>query len=196
MRRRFKSPVGRMRRFFSGQAENAASDRFCIGYFESERDLLDATREARRRGYHVLDAFTPYAVKGLPDALGLQPSRLGWIAFWAGALALILSLTMQNWVSTRDWPLRVGGQPFNTWPIWIPITVELTVLFAGLIGVTALFVRTQMWPGKKAPVLHGVTDNRFALALRETDASIDLQEMTATLRECQASEVVEGDELA
>jgi molybdopterin-containing oxidoreductase family membrane subunit len=181
--------------FALSRQEKTASDRFCIGYFESERDLLDATWEARLRGYHVLDAFAPYAVKGLSEALGLKPSRLGWIAFWAGAIALTLSLTMQSWVSARDWPLRVGGQPFNTWPIWIPVTVELTVLFAGLIGVAALFVRTQMWPGKKTPVLRGVTDNRFALALRETDAAIDLQEMIAMLRQYRASEVVEGDEL-
>jgi hypothetical protein len=170
-------------------------ERLCVGYFDDEHGLVAATREARRRGYHLMDAFTPYPVRGLGEAMGLARSRLGWIGFWSGILALGLSLTLQVWVSAYDWPLRVGGQPFNSWPVWIPVSVELTVLFAGLIGVGALFMRTHMWPGKRAPILPGVTDNRFALALLEVDASADREEMMRMLRACGAAEVVEGDEL-
>ncbi|MBI3945447.1 MAG: DUF3341 domain-containing protein [Armatimonadetes bacterium] len=184
------------RRRRSGVDEAAITARYCVAYFEHERDLLRATREARRRGYRILDAFSPFAVHGLSEAMGLRPSRLTWIGAWAGIAGLAVGLTLQVWVSVYDWPLRVGGQPFNSWPVFIPVAFELTVLFAGLIGVGALFARTGMWPGNRAPRLARTTDDRFALALQDVDASVALEEMMATLGAEGAVTVVEGDELA
>lgn len=194
----FRRPIGargaqrrsrRSRRLFG-------TERYCIGYFPDEHELLRATEEASRRGYDVLDAFAPYPVHGLPEAMGLGASRLAWIGAWAGAAGLVLGLTLQAWTSSVDWPLRVGGQPFNAWPVFLPVTFELTVLFAGIMGVIALFARTRMWPGNRKPRLRRVTDDRFALALLEVDASMDLDEMKHMLRTHGAVEVHEGDDLA
>ncbi|MBI3921032.1 MAG: DUF3341 domain-containing protein, partial [Armatimonadetes bacterium] len=171
-------------------------NRFCIGHFESERDLLGAVNEAHQRKYRILDAFTPYPVHGLPEAMRLGPSRLIWIGFWAGALGLMLGLVLQYWTSATDWPLRVGGQPFNSWPVFVPVTFELTVLFAGLMGVAALIIRARLSPWRKSPLLRGTTDDRFALAVLETDASAPIEEIMDMLRRHRALNVVELDELS
>jgi len=172
------------------------AERFCIGYFNNEHDLLRATAEARRRTYRVLDVFCPYPVHGLAQEMRLGPSRLTWIGLWAGVLGLLLGLTLQFWTSAYDWPLVVGGQPFNSWPVFIPVSFELTVLFAGIMGVLALLARTRLWPGHRPSFLHNVTNDWFALVLMQIDSSVDPEEMTTMLREHHAVEVVEGDQVA
>jgi hypothetical protein len=143
----------------------------------------------------VVDAFSPFPVHGLSQALGLKPSRLGWVAFGGGLLGVALTLALQVWTSAYDWPLRVGGQPANAWSIWIPVTAMLGFLSAAGVGVVAFCVRARLWPGKRARSPVGVTDDRFALVLREADASVDLEEMGRTLRAAGANAVTEGDEL-
>ncbi len=172
-----------------------APSRYCVAYFTDEHALTNAARAARHGGLRILDAFTPFPVHGLPQAMGLGPSRLAWIGAWAGALGLVAGLTLQIWTSAYDWPVRVGGQPFNSWPIFLPVTFELTVLFAGLIGVGALFARAGMWPGNRAPRLPGVTDNRFALAVALPDASAGEDAVARALTEAGATEIVTGDRL-
>lgn len=179
-----------------GKSPAIATERFCIAYFDNEHDLLRAATEASRTGYRVLDAFTPYPVHGLPKLVGLGPSRLTLIGLWAGVIGLVLGLVLQFWTSGYDWPLIVGGQPFNAWPVFIPVSFELTVLFAGILGVVALLVRTRLWPGNLAPILRRVTNDQFAIVLMQPDSSVDPDEMTAMLRDSGATEVVEGDEVA
>jgi len=172
------------------------TERFCIGYFNNEHDLLTAVAEARRRAYRVLDVFAPHPLHGLAHELGLRPSRLTLIGLWAGVLGLLFGLTLQFWTSAFDWPLIVGGQPFNSWPVFIPVSFELTVLFAGILGVLALLVRGRLWPGRRPPVLPDVTDDRFALVLAQVDSSVDPEELTALLRQHHAVEIVERDQVA
>lgn len=175
--------------------EPMTSERFCIGYFRDEHELVEAVTEARRRGYRVLDVFSPHPVHGLAEVVGLRPSRLTWIGFWSGVMGLVLGLVLQFWTSAYDWPLIVGGQPFNAWPVFIPVSFELTVLLAGIIAVLALLARTRLWPGRLPPILRRVTDDEFAVVLMVPDASADPDEMAAMLQSCGAVEVVEGDEV-
>lgn len=173
-----------------------SSERFCVGYFEDESALLAAVAAARRRGYSVVDVFTPYPVHGLPETIGLARSRLVWIGVGAGVLGLLCGLVLQFWTSAYDWPLLVGGQPFNSWPVFIPVTFELTVLFAGIAGLVALLIRSPLYPGRLPAVLGRVTDDRFAVVLVQEDSSLDPNEMAALLREHHAVEVLQGDEIA
>lgn len=179
-----------------GKSPAISTERFCIAYFDNEHDLVRAATEAAHRGYCLLDAFTPYPVHALPELVGLGPSRLTLIGLWAGILGLVLGLTLQFWTSVYDWPLIIGGQPFNAWPVFIPVSFELTVLFAGIMGVVALLVRTRLWPGSLAPILKKVTNDQFAIVLLQADSSVDPDEMTAMLWDSGATEVVEGDEVA
>jgi len=172
-----------------------AMQRYCIAYYPDEHGLLSAARAIRNHGLRIIDCFTPYPVHGLPRMMGLGTSRLVWIGAWAGALGLAGGLVLQVWTSNYDWPVRVGGQPFNSWPIFLPVTFELTVLLAGLMGVGALFASTGMWPGNKPPKLVGVTDDQFALAVALPDASMDETTVTAILHRAGATEIVGGDTL-
>ncbi len=172
------------------------SNRYCIGYFENEHDVVRAVADARASDYDVQDVFTPYPVHGLDKAMGLAPSRLVWVGIGAGVLGLTLGLAFQAWTSAYDWPIIIGGQPFLAWPAFIPVTFELTVLLSGIIGVLALLACTKLWPGRAAPKLRRVSDDRFAIVLVQSDASIDAAEMVASLWEYGAVEVDEGDEIA
>ncbi len=82
---------------------------------------------------------------------------------------------MNMWTSAQDWPINVGGKPLNSLPAFVPVTFEVMVLFAGLSTVAAFLVGRRLLPGRKARVpFVGVTDDRFALIIEESDASFDL----------------------
>lgn len=136
-----------------------------VGYFDSEEKVLDATRAVREAGYSLHDVYTPYAVHGLDEAMGLKPSRLTWVCFGAGLLGGSLALALQLYTSVVSWPLNVGGKPFNSFPAFVPVAFELTVLFAALITVGSFLARVKLFPGNRRAALPRVTDDRFAIAL-------------------------------
>jgi hypothetical protein len=138
-----------------------------IAVFDREEDLVSAARAARKQNVQVVDAFTPYAIHGLAPALGLAPTRLPWVCFLLGLTGLASILGFQYWASATDWPINVGGKPWNSLPAFIPATFEMTVLFAGVGTVVAFLWIAGLRPGR-APNISGlrVTDDRFALVMR------------------------------
>jgi hypothetical protein len=151
--------------------------RILIGIFENEDDILAATRSARARGFTVVDVFTPYAVHGMDRAMGLSPSKLPRVCFLLGLAGAAFKVWFEYWTTARDWPVNVGGKPWNSLPAFVPITFEVMVLAAGLSTVFAFFLVSRLWPGRKAKVLDPrVTNDHFALLLEETDAGFDLAE--------------------
>lgn len=177
-------------------ANNHASDnvRYVAGYFRREEDLVAASQEARLAGFEIHDVFTPFPVHGMDEAVGLRPSRLTWIAIAAGALGLGAGLALQIWTSVYDWPLNVGGKPFNSFPLFIPVAFELTVLFSGLIAIGVLFVRNRMWLFSKRLVFDRVTDDRFVMVLKQSDASFDMEKALVIFDQHGSSKVIEGDQ--
>jgi hypothetical protein len=151
--------------------------------FTDEAGLLAAVRAARGAGIAIDDAYTPYAVHGLDDAMGVRRSRLTWVCFLAGATGAILALAFQIWTSAVDWPLNVGGKPFASYPAFIPITFELTVLSAALTSAAAFLARSRLFPGRRAAPLPRVTDDRFTLVLADGDTARGL------MRAAGASEI-------
>jgi len=158
-----------------------------IATFSDERALLAATRAVRDAGVAIDDAYTPYAVHGLDEAMGLRRSRLTWVCFLAGATGASVALTFQLWTSVVNWPLNVGGKPFASIPAFIPITFELTVLTAALVSAAAFFFRSRLFPGRRAAAIPRVTDDRFALVVADGDAARGL------LRAAGATEIVATD---
>lgn len=160
------------------------------GVFDSEAGIVAATRRARSDGFSIVDVFTPYAVHGLDEAMGVRRSRLPWACFLMGATGALLAVWFQFWTSAVDWPIDVGGKPWNSLPAFVPIMFEITVLFAGLGVVLALFVRTGLIPGRReilaAPQ---VTDDRFVLLLRLEGAEHTVDDARAMLAEQGAIEV-------
>lgn len=163
-----------------------------IAVFTDERGLLAATRAVRERGCEVVDVHTPYAVHGLDEAMGLEPSRLSWVCLACGALGAGVALWFQFWTSAVDWPLNVGGKPFNSLPAFVPVTFELCVLLAGLGVVAALLIRCRLWPGRRVSLPDvRATNDRFVLVARPRQ-QVDLK---ALLEELGAESVAEEEEV-
>lgn len=168
------------------------SARWIVGTFDDEARLLHATRQARANAYRIDDVYTPYAVHGLSDAMGLKASRLTWVCFLMGLTGAVLALGFQVWSSSVDWPINVGGKPFDSLPAFIPIAFEITVLFAGLGVVAALFARCGLWPGaRKVQPRIEITDDRFVLVLRLEGARHTVDDARAFLAEEGAVDVVD-----
>jgi len=149
------------------------------GVFGNEEDLLAATREVRAHGFDVVDVFSPYAIHGIEEAMGLKRSRLGWVCFLAGAAGTVLALYFQFWTSAVDWPIDVGGKPFDSLPAFVPVTFEFTVLLAGLGTVAALLIRCGLWPGRRVKLWNPrITDDRFVLLVRERTAEHAPEELS------------------
>ncbi len=167
--------------------------RYTAVFFSNEDDLKAAAAEATLRDIDVHDVFTPFPVHGIDRAVGLRKSRLTWIGFVAGVFGLSFALILQVWTSAYDWALNVGGKPFNSFPLFIPVAFELTVLFAGLISIGVLFMRNRLWIFSKKKIFEGVTDDRFVLVVRQTDASLDVKKARAIFEKHNAVEFKEGD---
>ncbi|MBI2893601.1 MAG: DUF3341 domain-containing protein [Deltaproteobacteria bacterium] len=165
-----------------GSPRRGEQRRLMVAAFRSEDDVLAATREAREKGYEIVDVFTPYAVHGLDRAMGLRPSRLTFACFFFGLFGLVGALALQFWSSAVSWPINVGGKPWNSWPAFVPVAFELTVLCAGLGSVAALFWRARMFPGR-APCLSDprVTNDHFVLVLAQSSAAFDADEVRRML---------------
>jgi hypothetical protein len=145
-----------------------------VARFATEEDILGAARAAREHGFRIADVYTPYAVHGLDQVMGLRPSRLPWVCFVGGLLGAGLKLGFQFWTMAVDWPMNVGGKPWNSLPAYVPITFEVMVLLAGLGVVLAFLLRSRLFPGKQAaPQFQGATNNRFVLVLENLDDALD-----------------------
>lgn len=174
------------------------SRRFVVAAFADEHDILGATRAARERGYTIVDTYTPFAVHGMDDAMGLKRSLLPWVCLGCGLTGAAAKLWFQVWTSGTSWPVNVGGKPLASIPAFVPVTFEITVLFAGVGVVLAFFVARRLWPGKRPPILlERATDDRFLLVIEESSAEFDLENVRSLFRRfhvVRLEERVEGSE--
>jgi hypothetical protein len=167
--------------------------RFVMGSFEREEDLVEAVRAARLLGCRVRDVYTPYAVHGLEEVLGWKRSWLAGACFVWGLTGAVLALGFQFWTSARDWPLNVGGRPFNALPAFVPVTFEAMVLLGGLGLVLTWLIVCRLYPGKKpVPLWPHVTDNHFALVLEQAAEPFDPAAVRQLFEDCHAVRVEEG----
>lgn len=148
--------------------------RMIVASFASEEDILGVTREAHADGLKIVDVYTPYAVHGLDSAMGMKRSRLAWVCFAAGMIGAILKLWFEFWTAGVDWPVNVGGKPWNSLPAFVPVTFEVMVLSAGLATVFVFLVISKLRPGKSPLLLAGgITNDAFVLAIEAVDATYD-----------------------
>ncbi|MCC6342459.1 MAG: DUF3341 domain-containing protein [Bryobacterales bacterium] len=163
-----------------------------LGIFDDEDAVKSTIRAAQQRQLKIVEVYSPYAVHGLDRVLGLKRSRLSWVCFFAGLLGASLILWFEFWTSAGDWPVDVGGKPWNSLPAFVPVTFEVMVLFAGLASVGAFLFVAGLRPGKQ-PVLIDprVTNDRFAILIEETDAAFDAERVKSLLQSHGAIEVIE-----
>ena len=114
-----------------------------LAEYENLDDLLGAVRAARREGYRKMDAYTPFPAEEVAHELGLDRSRLPWVVFAGGLVGCVVGYLLQYWTSVIDYPLNVGGRPLHSWPAFIPVTFEMTILVAAFTGVRAYVERLR-----------------------------------------------------
>ncbi len=135
------------------------------GFFDEPGALVEATRKVREAGYESFDVFTPYPIHGLDQVQGLKPSRLPFVTMTFALTGFMVAVLLQGWTSVYDWPLNVGGKPLWSWPAFVPIFFELTVLFAGLATVGGMFVFNGLPNIKKRAFDNNITRDRFAIMI-------------------------------
>src|SRR5437879_3152059 len=106
-----------------------------IAQFTQPDDLVEAARRAHEEGYRRMDAFSPYAVEGLPEAIGFRRNRLPLVVLIGGIVGGVGAYAMQYYASVISYPINIGGRPLNSWPSFVPVTFELTVLAAAFAAV-------------------------------------------------------------
>ncbi len=164
------------------------SHRLYVGFFGDEHSLMGAAKECHERGIPIDDIISPYPLHGVDGLLGIRPSRLPWVTLLGGTLGVSLGFGFQYWSSATNWPIDVGGKPFNSLPAFMPVAFELTVLGAGLITVLALLLRCGLLPGRQARVgFEKTTDNEFALILAQRDATFPDEDFTDVLERHHAA---------
>ncbi|MBK9960579.1 MAG: DUF3341 domain-containing protein [Saprospiraceae bacterium] len=140
------------------------------GIYSDEEDLLRAVRNARSKHLEIMDVYTPFPVHGLDQSMGLSESRLHQAGFIYGALGTLTAFLGMSWIFTRDWPIIFGGKPYWPVPSFIPITFELTVLFAAWGMTITFYTICGLWPGVTNPQLDlRTTDDKFCLAFDRAD---------------------------
>src|SRR5690606_9068823 len=105
---------------------------------------MNAAERVRDAGYTKIDAYTPFPVEGLDDALGHKPTRLGWLVLAAGIAGGLGGFFMQWFANTQYYPLVIGGKPLNSWPNWIVIMYELTILSAAFTAGLGMILRNGL----------------------------------------------------
>ena len=143
-----------------------------FGLYNDEEKLIKAVKQAKEQHLDIMDVYTPFPVHGLDPVLGLSESRLHIAGFVYGLTGTAVAFGFMTWVFTRDWPIIFGGKPYFSVPSFIPITFELTVLFACIGMVVSFYTVCGLGPGVNNEVLdERITDDKFCLAFEVNDAS-------------------------
>lgn len=163
--------------------------------FDNPTDLVNAARAAREKGYRKLDAYTPYPVEELSDALHLHHNRLPLIVLIGGILGGIVGFLLQYYVTVIYFPINVGGRPLNSWPAYIIITFELTILFGALSAVLGLLALCGLpmpyHPTFNVPRFALASRSRFFLCIESVDPLFDQEQTAQFLETMEPREVSE-----
>lgn len=173
----------------------AETKRYLIGVYDDDEVMLQAIKKLRGSGAKILEAFTPFPIHGIDDALGYKRSRLPQAAFLFGATGTTCALTLQISTLGFDWPLNVGGKPFLPFPTFIPVTFELTVLLAALGMVGTFLLASGLGPGAKKVVFDPrASDDKFILVFDlSKNKSFTKEQLGLLIQETGASEVNEKE---
>lgn len=154
--------------------------------------LMQAVKQTREENYHIIEVYTPFPIHGLDKAMGIAPTRMAICSFMYGLVGLAVATAMMNYMMIVDWPMDIGGKPsfslHQNLPTFIPIMFELTVFFSAHLMVITFYMRSQIWPFKKAQNPDPrTTDDHFLVEVEV--ANHDEQKMVDFLNNTGASEI-------
>lgn len=160
-------------------------------YYDDDDVLMLAVKKLRAAKHHIEEVYCPFPVHGLDKAMGVAPTRIAIASFIYGCIGLVVSVVMMNYMMIEDWPQNIGGKPSFTYlenmPAFVPIMFELTVFFAAHLMVITFYLRSRLWPFKKAENPDPrTTDDHFVM---ELDVHGDERELVSLLRDTGALEI-------
>lgn len=169
-----------------------------LAEFTSAQRLLEALHRTKREGYASIDAFTPYPVEAISEeVVDHRKSRVSLIVAVGALLGLATAFGLQYWISVHSYPLNIGGRPLNSWPAFVPVMFELTVLFASFAALGGMLFLNRL-PRPHHPLFNlkefeRVTVDRFFLLIKSDDARFDPETTRAFLSGLGPEEVLRVD---
>ncbi|MBE9490293.1 MAG: DUF3341 domain-containing protein [Bacteroidetes bacterium] len=160
-------------------------------FYTDDDVLLAAVKKVKAERHHIEEIYTPFPVHGLDKAMGLAPTRIAIASFMYGCVGLAVSIIMMDYMMISDWPQNIGGKPsfsyLENMPAFVPIMFELTVFFAAHLMVITFYLRSRMWPFKKAENPDPrTTDDHFLMELAVHGNEKELEKL---LKETGAVEI-------
>jgi len=163
--------------------------------FDNPTDLVNATRAAREHGYRKLDAYTPYPIEELNDVMHLHKNKLSLIVLCGGILGGLTGFLLQYFITVIYFPINIAGRPLDSWPSYIIITFELTILFGAISAVLGLLglcgLPMPYHPVFNVPRFSAASRDRFFLCIEASDPLFDKQKTSGFLEKLEAKEVSE-----
>ena len=145
--------------------------------FDNPTELMKAARATYAAGYRNIDAYTPYPIEELADVIGFQKTRVPLVCLLGGVLGGLSGYLLQYWINTISYPLNIGGRPFHSWPAFIIVTFEMTILFGGLSAVIGMLglngLPAPYHPVFNNPRFSAVSRDRFFLCVEAADPQFD-----------------------
>lgn len=164
-----------------------------IARFTSPDELIAAIGRLRDSGLTELEAFTPFPIHGIDEALGRSRSKLPWVVLAGGLMGGSLGYLVQWYLSVVEYPLIIGGKPFDSREAWIPITFEMTILFAAFAAIGGMFAFNKLprlhHPVYEASEFDRATNDGFFLTVSGRDANFDPRTTSDLLNECGGQNV-------
>ena len=158
------------------------SNKVIHALYDDDDVLLSAVKILRSEKHHIEEVYTPFPVHGLDKALGLEETRLAIMAFIYGCIVLCIATLMMNYIMIEDWPQNIGGKPsfsyLENMPAFVQIMFEMTVFFAAHLMVITFYMRSKLWPFKKAENPNPLTTyDKFLVEIELHDNEKELEKL-------------------
>ncbi|MEX0611159.1 MAG: DUF3341 domain-containing protein [Pirellulales bacterium] len=175
---------------------NEPADNFgLLAEFVEPEALVAASVRVYQEGYRHFEAYSPMPVDGLSEAVGFARSRMPLVVLIGGAVGCLTGYGLQYFISVVDYPLNIGGRPLNSWPSFVPVIFEMTVLFGALGAVLGMLAMNGLprphHPLFGVPQFDRATQDRFFLCIRRTDPLFDERATREFLQRLRAKEVID-----
>jgi len=148
-----------------------------LAEFDSPTDLVDAARRTTNAGYKKIDAYSPFPIEELAEAIGFHNNGVPLVVLFGGLLGCVGGYLLQYWIAAISYPINIGGRPYNSWPAFIVVTFEMTILVAGLAAVFGMLALNGLpmpyHPVFNVPRFAFATRDRFFLIIFSSDAKYD-----------------------
>ena len=163
--------------------------------FDDPTNLVSAAKRTYAAGYRQIDTFSPYPIEEAWEAIGQHDRRLSLIVLGGGLTGLLTGLGLQEWVHQIAYPINIAGKPLNSWPQFVPVIFELTILFAALAGVIGMILLNGL-PMPYHPVFNvarfeRASRDKFFLLVESADPKFDRMQTLDFLKTLNASEINE-----